>query len=155
MISARYGDKYIGITSSYGFIFDPRAKTMMPISLRAEALFYDDETSTLYVRRGTNTYIEKYDSGSALSAEWASKEYRLLYPTNFGWAQVFAEGYPVQIDFYADAAATPLYTKTVASSAPFRLPSGMRYEKFSYKITTTATVTTVMIATIAADLAEV
>ncbi len=154
MIASRYGDKYVGITSNYGFIFDPRNKTMMPISLRADALFYDDETSLLYVRRGTNTYIEKYDSGTALTGAWTSKEYRLPYPMNFGWAHVFAENYPVTVDFYAGG-ETPFYTKVVANAEPFRLPAGTRYEKFQYKVTTASTVTTVMIATIAADLAQV
>ena len=92
------------------------------------AMHFDELKDQLYVLSGTN--VQKWDAGTAMTYRVVSKQFKQPYPVNYGAAEVIASAYPVTFRLYADGALK--HTQTVASRAPFRLPSGFR--AFDYQI---------------------
>jgi hypothetical protein len=92
------------------------------------AMHFDELKDQLYVLSGTN--VQKWDAGTAMTYRVVSKQFKQSYPVNYGAAEVIASAYPITFRLYADGALK--HTQTVASRAPFRLPSGFR--AFDYQI---------------------
>jgi hypothetical protein len=92
------------------------------------AMHFDELKDQLFVLSGTN--VQKWDAGTAMTYRVVSKQFKQPYPVNYGAAEVIASAYPVTFRLYADGALK--HTQTVASRAPFRLPSGFR--AFDYQI---------------------
>jgi hypothetical protein len=150
-----YRSQYFGFYTVGGveksFMVDPRAPDgMYFMDFGATALYFDDLQGALYLLNGVN--VQKLDAGSALTATFKSKLHRLPKPTpGFGWAEVTADAYPVTFKLYADAALK--HTQTVASAAPFRLPSGYYAQTFQMEVATTGAVQGVAVAHSTAEIA--
>jgi hypothetical protein len=104
--------------------------------------FYDATTDKLYLAQGSN--IVRFDSGYSLPYTWKSKQFRLDYPTNFGFAQVNAYQYPVTLKVYADGVMKS--AKVVYDNNQFRLPSGFRAYEWAFQVEGTGEVIEVTIA---------
>jgi hypothetical protein len=155
MIAARYRDEYLAVFPSFGLLFDPRTSAFVPLSLTTatvKAMFYDSEYGDLYLRQGTNTYLESFNdhATSKLSWFWESKTYRLPYPLNFSCGKVLADSYPVTVKIYIDGALK--YTATVSGRGMFRLPAGYRSETFQYRLEGTTRVFGALFANSPAEL---
>jgi hypothetical protein len=113
--------------------------------------YYDPARDILYLAQGGN--IVRVDQGSALTATWRSRLYRLPWQQNMSVAQVRAASYPVTLRIYADGVLKT--TKTVTSAEHFPLAGGFRALDWEFEIDTTTEVSEVNIATSVAELKAV
>ena len=108
---------------------------------------------SLYLATGTSNL--KLFFGSQVAYQWRSKEFTLPSPSNFGAVKVVADG-AATLTFYGDNAL--IHTVSITSSGLkehlLRLPSGMRYCRFSFAIAGTARVQEVHIATTMREIAN-
>lgn len=147
-----YDNQYIGVTGVANFIFDPRTGDLTTFSgIDATGAWNDPADGTLYLVNGSNLF--KWNAGTSLTMTWKSKVFTLPQPTNFGAAQVFADAYPVTLKVYADGVLK--HTQTVANANPFRLPAGFRGVKWQLEISGTNAVTSILMASTMAELAQV
>jgi len=145
----RYIALYTKVDSSRGIlIFDPTGQgpvfttSTLNASTAITAGYSDNSTDTLYLAQGGN--IVRYNTGSALTATWKSKRYRLSAPVSMAAASVDAEAYPVTLKIHADGVLKE--TKTVSNSSPFRLSSGYRADEWEVEIETSNEVTRIRMA---------
>lgn len=110
--------------------------------------YYDPHSDILYLAQSNS--IVRVDQGSALTATWRSKLYRLPYQQNFAVGQVRASAYPVTLRVYADGALK--HTQTVTSSDHFTLPGGFRGLDWEFEVDTTNEVSEVILASSVAEL---
>lgn len=110
-----------------------------------EAMHFDKLLDQLFVLDGTD--IQKWDSGTTMTASATSKEFLHTQPVTFAMAQVVADTYPVTVritakGLSADTVTTLLtkgvpgvdspaagevrYTKSVANRKNFKLPTGFK-----------------------------
>jgi len=138
MIGAAYEGAYLCFYndgSGYkGFVIDPISpQGVYFLDFGITGAYVDSITDHLYVLSGTS--VQKWHAGSALTASFKSKVFRMTEPTiAFSCAEVVADSYPVTFKLYADGALK--HTQTVASADPFRLPSGYRAREFQTEIST-------------------
>lgn len=110
--------------------------------------YFDPRSDVLYLAQGGGIY--RMDQGSALTATWRSKSFRLPWQQNFGVGQVRAAAYPVTLRVYADGALK--WTQTVTGNDHFSLPSGFRGLDWEFELDTTSEVSEVILATTASEL---
>lgn len=135
LVAAQWDGKYVGFNGTTGFVFDPSNKDFITVALDGEAVFYDHATGKLYVKLDDETAIKTWDAGSAMTYTWKSKRFRIDQPRNFGAAQIYADTYAsLTFKVYINGSGTATYTKTVTSSAPFRLPSGFLSDIWEFEI---------------------
>lgn len=115
------------------------------------AAYFDPRSDTLYLAQSGN--IVRMDKGSALTATWRSKLYRLPSQQNLGVGQVRAAAYPVTLRIYGDGVLK--HTQTVTSDDHFTLPGGFRALDWEFEIDTTSEVSEVVLATSASELRAV
>lgn len=113
--------------------------------------YYNAKTDLLYLAQGGN--IVRFDQGSALTATWRSKVFRLAHPQNMRVGQVRAATYPVTLKIYADGALK--HTQTVTDSDHFVLPSGFRGIDWEFQVEASAEVSEVNLATSIGELQSV
>jgi hypothetical protein len=104
-----------------GFVIDPQnPQGIYFLDSGYSALHFDELKDQLYVLDGST--VKKWDAGTAMTYQAKSKVFRSPKPINFAAAEVVADAYPVTFKLYADGVLK--HTQSVASRAPFRLPSG-------------------------------
>lgn len=113
--------------------------------------YYNAKTDLLYLAQGGN--IVRFDQGSALTAIWRSKVFRLAHPQNMRVGQVRAATYPVTLKIYADGALK--HTQTVTDNDHFVLPSGFRGIDWEFRVETSTEVSEVSLATSIGELQSV
>lgn len=112
---------------------------------------------------GSNVFRRLMRIDAALTLRnytWTSKVFTLTAPANFAVGQVMAMNYPVALTISAAkiqadgsaAAMTTAHTISVASSAPFRLPSGFVAREWQISVQGTAEVQRVDLATSISEL---
>jgi hypothetical protein len=113
--------------------------------------FYDAENDVLYMliwNANTETYqiVSAFTSDTLLPFQWKSKLYRYTVPISMSTARVFAEfSNGVTFKVYADGVLR--FTKTVADSRPFRLPSGFKARTWQVYLSSKDKVTSYQVAT--------
>jgi hypothetical protein len=112
----------------------------------ATAAYTDPITGSLYLYTPATSTIVKWNAGSLLTYKWKSKSFQHPNYVNFAWGQVLANSYPVTLNVYANNSGTAVATKTVTSSAPFRLPSGFKSKYWELELVGSASVLEVMVA---------
>ena len=127
-------------TLIFGFGADP---TMATSDVYFTAAYQEKQRDSLYVVQ--SNVLKKWDSGTALSAQWRSKEHWFPSSMCFSCARVEAESYPVTFKLFADGAQLGSDI-TVSNKYPFRLPAGRAY-KISYQVNYTGRVNAVLLAT--------
>lgn len=129
-------------------IFDPTGQgpvfttSDLNTSQAITAGYSDNSTDTLYFAQGGN--IVRFNTGTPLTASWTSKLYRLASPVAMAAAAVDAQSYPVTLNIFADGVLRE--TRTVGSSASFRLLGGYKADEWVVQIVTTSEVTRVRMA---------
>jgi hypothetical protein len=111
--------------------------------------YKDIEEDLLYVV--ISNVIEKWDQGTTkIQYTWKSKPVYTSRALNMSAAKVFADAYPVTVDFFVDG--TKRHTRVVNSLNAFRLPGGFRGEKFELVIKGKRRVSEVIMATTMTEL---
>ena len=107
-------------TQSGGFIFDMKSGQFILHDIYATAGFQDIQRDKLFVTFADRS-VKAWGYGTAKSYIWRSKKFTMPQVMGFSCAQLEAEAYPMTVKFYADTVL--VYTQTVTSRDPFRLPS--------------------------------
>jgi len=152
MFERRYFGFYTVGGSRKGFVVDPANPSgVYFLDFGVDAVYVDDLQDALYVLDGVS--VKKWDASSALTVTFKSKLHRLPKPAcAFAVAEVTADAYPVTFKLYADGVLR--HTQTVASAAPFRLPSGYHAQTAQMEVSGTAAVQGVAVAHSMAELAQ-
>lgn len=157
IIGTQYQGRYFGFYNTgslwKGFMIDPLQPEagIFFIDQGYSAVFYDKLDKELYVLEGTN--IRKWNAGATpMTVYHESKVFRMPRPLNMACAEVIADAYPVQ--FYLDTDnGTRVYSRSVASKAPFVLPGTRKANDFKVRIESTGAVQGVVVATSMDELA--
>lgn len=152
-----YGFYDAGGGTTGGFVFNPfgDVQDFTYLGFYADAGYVDVQRNALFLVNSSPT-IKKWDANAAsLTAyTWKSKLANVANPVNFGAAQVLAASYAsLVVTFYFDNGKT--YSKTVTSSAPFRLPSGYKTATATVQVVGTDLVRRVLIANSIHELKQV
>lgn len=107
------------------------------------AAYYDPIQDTAFVLSGTS--VQRWDGATYQPGVFKSKIYRADKPHSFAWAQVAADSFPVTLSVWADGALL-VNAMSVASGAPFRLPSGAKYRETQAQITASDGVQALLLA---------
>ncbi len=126
------------------FNFSGAAAVMAEIDETAVAGFYDAIQDALFYSKTDGIY--KWNAGELVPYTWRSKIFQVIRPHNFGWAQVEADSYPVTFRVYNGMSPDPLYSYSVPSREPFRLPANSVHRDWYVQLEGTATVFQVQIA---------
>lgn len=162
MVGGIYEGAYLGFYTDAGavrrgFLIDPvNPQGIFFLATGYDGLYFDELQDALYVLNGTN--IQKWDAGAALmTATYRGKQF-VVPPTNFPWARVTADAYPVTLRVDAGPftagqqaallAARPAltalgtdtvrFTATVADSTAFQLPDGFTATDWQLQVETAA-----------------
>lgn len=138
-----HNGKYIGFyntgSTTGSFVFDPKQgdAALSYSTLHATGGYCDLVQDHLYLHIGTD--IKRWDAaGTKMTGTWKSGVVREAKPRMYDRARVRASAYPVTLKVYAAENATPLITKTVADSAPFRLPRYNKTDRHEVQLETAA-----------------
>lgn len=151
-----YERRYFGFYNDgapKAFMLDPaNPQGIYFLDFGADALYSDDVQDAMYLLDGVN--IKKWDTGSALTTTFKSKQFRMPRPVPaYTCAEVTASSYPVTFKLYADGALK--HTESVASATPFRLPGGYRAQVYQIEVSTTGAIQGVAVAHTMQELAQV
>lgn len=105
------------------------------LSITSDALYVLPASDQLYLVQGNQ--LNQYRGGSALSYEWHSKDFILSTPTLFTAGYINTDG-TTTLTVYADG--NQWFTQAFTGPAYFRLPSGRKFLRWSYKLTGTGRV---------------
>lgn len=83
-----YEGKYIGITDSVAFVYDPRAADIVYLSNRWDCAFNDMQSDSLYLARGTRLYTWKGETEKPASMVWRSKTFEHAVPTAYSVCRI-------------------------------------------------------------------
>lgn len=115
-------------------LIDPvSARGVYPQAATFTATFHDTLQDALYLLNGTN--VQRWDGGAAQAAMAESKTFRTPRHGCFGFGQVTADAYPVQLSIWAQGMQR-LANYAVQNARPFRLPAGFRADEWRMRITT-------------------
>lgn len=119
-----HDNKYIAFydngATQGGFIFDVSSGQFTLHDMYATAGYQDRQRDKLFLA-DTSKALRVWEAGPTKTLRWRSKKFTMPEPVSFSCAQIEAENYPMTMRVYLDGAL--LFTKTVASRNPFRLPS--------------------------------
>lgn len=108
-----------GVTRG-GFIFDVLSKQFILHDIYATAGFHDLQRDKLFLAFEDRS-LKTWFGGAAKTFVWKSKKFTMPQVMGFSCAQVEAEAYPMTLKVLVDEEI--IFTKTVASRSPFRLPA--------------------------------
>lgn len=148
LLAFKYGENYVGLSSTYSFMFNLKTGDLSTIDIVVTAGYTDPGDGSLYLV--VDGDIVKFDAGAALEMEWVSKDFLLNRSTNFSRGVVRAEGYPVTFELYGNDVL--LKSRQVLNNDPFTLPGGKLHDEFRYRIVSSYTVKTVGIANSVGEL---
>lgn len=141
----------LDLTGEDGFVVRTAAQ---PI-----ALFYEKDTTDLFILEGAREIREFDGAGGELSQmEWLSKRFHLPAPSNMGVIHVEADdGGPLEqrtlsVEIFGDEKLRYTYTWNPLHELK-KLPGGYQARRWQFRITGTASVTSIRIAETADDLA--
>ena len=117
----RYHDYYVGFYGgSAGFVFDLRRGDFFELDFYASAGYFDSVSGSLYLM--VDDVLTKFDEGTALNYEWASKQFD-INRTTLSCMKVFAENLSnTTVNIYADG-ATIMSAPLTGPDPVFRLPA--------------------------------
>ena len=136
--------KYVALTDSHGFVFDPKSGDFRWLSGRWDAAVPDMQMDALMLAKGTQLF--QWRGGSApLSMRWRSKEFILPPGVRLGVARLMGESLgSVGFSLWLDGVKV---FELAAGSVPetgFRLPP-LRGRRWQVEVTGTAAVERIML----------
>lgn len=164
ILGTYHNDRYYGFYSaaaapdpllpaSGGFIYDPNRQELMMLNFHTTAVFGDPISGRLYVvqKNGAANEVHAwdYDTAAKRTFTWRSKinESNLR---NLEAARVSARAWPV--DFKLIAEGTTVFSKSVTSPEPFRLPTGYQARNVEVEVSGAVEVDMVMLADYVGEL---
>lgn len=103
-----------------GFIYDMKSGQFILHDIYAVSGYRDLQRDKLFLAFSDRS-IKVWQGGSTKAYTWKSKKFTMPEPMSFSCAQLEAETYPVTMTVILDGAT--LYSKSVSSRNPFRLPA--------------------------------
>ena len=143
------------------FDFGGTSATFVTAEITPDCSYYDPISDALFLgydvvaSPAAPAYIKKWDVGSPMTYVWRSRINQLPKPTNFAWAQVEADAYPVTMRVFNGNDTDPLYTLAVTGREPFRLPSGSVHRDWWVELEGTSAVYQVALAERITELQQV
>lgn len=134
-----------------GWIYDLMTREPTTTDVAVRAAYSDLQSDILFCVTDADTFVKRWNSGTALTATWRSKMMTMPRPVGFGWAQVLAESYPVTLNVYADGQL--LQTRSFSSKDPRRLPVG-QFRDWEIEVVTDKEVYAVSIAQAAEEFSS-
>jgi len=107
-------------TTRGGFIYDVRSRQFILHDIYTSTAYRDLQRDKLFLAL-ENREVKVWNAGAVKNYIWRSKKFTMPEVMSFSCAQVESETYPMTLRVYADNSL--LFTKTVASRNPFRLPA--------------------------------
>jgi hypothetical protein len=155
LVAGSYEGAYLGFYTvsgvTKGFLIDPLSPSGLYFTdIPGSAVFFDELQDQLYVLDGAS--VKKWDAGSALTATFRSKLFRLPKAANFACFEIVADSYPVQLSVYADGVLK--HSQSVTATNSRRLPSGFLAEKWQVELATTGALQGFQMAQSPKELAE-
>ena len=83
--------KYVAMTDTHAFIFDPKSGDLRELTNRWDAAVSDMESDSLYVAKGRNLQIWRGGSASNGQLVWRSKRFMVPEGTSFSCCRVLAQ----------------------------------------------------------------
>jgi hypothetical protein len=133
LFGVKHDNRYYGFFATGGFVLDTSGNFTLH-TINATSAYVDPVLDQLFVAVGN--YINKWDSGTALTHTWKSKRFNLPKLTAFSCVQIKANSF-ANLTFKLYAGGVLKYTKVVTSADPFRLPSGFKSRLYEFEITGT------------------
>lgn len=144
--------KYIGITNSHGFVFDPLSGDFRSFDNRWDAAWHDLERDALYIAKGA-TLCRWREGEGAVSAIWRSKEFVTPVDSTFNCARVVAEDTSkVGLTVLVDGVAVMTLAVGQVPAVAFRLPA-VRGTKWQVEVTGQSVIERIVLATSMAEVA--
>ena len=146
LLSCYWQGKYIGWKgdgSTNAFIYYPDVDCFVTLALAATAFVQWLAEDDVYVYDYNTGNVEKIGGGSAMTMDWKSKRFSSGTLLNIGAAMVDAAAYPVGFSLYVDDSNTAVFTGSVTSRTPFKLPGGYLANSVMVEITGTKEVHTI------------
>lgn len=134
-----------------GFCIDPLnpERSLRFISTGYSAAFYDPLGEKMYVLDGVA--VKEWNAGASnMTVEFTSKIFRLPSPQNMAVAEVISDTYPLTFALYADDREP--WEKVVISRDEFGLPGDYLADDYQIKVSTSADVAGVAVATSVEEL---
>ena len=152
MYEGLYFGSYDDGSGRKGFFINPNdPQGIYFMNTGYSAMYFDELKDQLYVLSNSN--VQKWDAGVAMTYRVVSKTFKQPYPINYGAAEVIASAYPVTFRLYADGVLK--HTQSVTSRSPFRLPSGFRAFDYQIELEGTNAIQAVVVATSVEELKQV
>jgi hypothetical protein len=148
IVASQYEGLYVGFYLKdgawKGFVINPvNPSGIFFLAKGYQAAYFDKLRNALFVLDGTK--VKKWNAAEELlTATFRSKLMAQPAPQALACGRVIADAYPVTLRVFGDG--VEVATKTVASRAPFRLPSGWKASEIQIEIQAAARVTAVELA---------
>lgn len=148
IVAVGYEGQYIFRYSGNGggcFALDFAAKKLTRIDLSATAFFNDPVTDALFYLDGS-AIKQAFNTGRRTGL-WRSSKYVFPAQAGFAWVQIDGDQSPTTpatFRWYAEGSATPVYTVSITSVAPLRLPFG-RYLEHEIEVESAARISKVLV----------
>jgi hypothetical protein len=137
-------------TSGFCYAIDFAAKKLTRLDLSCTCLYNDPITDTLYAANGTSISALFSHASNKRTGVYRTGVIKLEAQTGFAWLQIDSDfTSSVVLQWFGDGSL--VYTATVTSIAPVRLPAG-RYLEHQLVLTTASRVTSVTMASSTQEL---
>ncbi len=124
-----YEGKYIGLTDSTGFIYDPKTGDFRELSNRWDAAYNDMTADALYLAKGSSLYSWRGSSESNVEFRWRSKEFIENQGTSFSSCRIVADDISkIGMILFIDGVQELDLSASVLPNGSFRLPAYRGYK---------------------------
>ena len=141
--------KYIGITDTHAFMYDPASGDFREMTNRWDAAYNDLESDSLFVAKGSALFKWRGDSVANTNYTWRSKEFTAT-GVSYSCARIMRGEGDISVRIYADGVQV-MDLESVPQTA-FRLPA-IRGDKWQIEVFGLAEVERIQLATSMAELA--
>lgn len=138
--------KYIGLTSTTGFVFDPRSGDFRTFNNNWDAAWHDLERDTLYIAKNKTLYQWR-EGDTAELATWRSKQFVAPVGSAFNSMRVVsADNSQLAVTLFADGAAVMNLPLGSVPTMAFRTPA-IRATKWQIEVQSIIEVERIILAT--------
>ena len=126
-----YEGKYIGLTDTTGFIYDPQTGDFRELSNRWDAAYNDMTADALYLAKGSLLYSWRSSNESNVQFQWRSKEFVEPEGSSFSCCRIVADDITkIGMRLLLDGAQVLEVVEGNIPSVAFRLPAlrGYRWQ---------------------------
>ncbi|MBM7455168.1 hypothetical protein HNR62_001028 [Oceanisphaera litoralis] len=142
--------KYIGLTDSHGFVFDPVSGDFRHFDNRWDAAWHDLERDSLYIAKGATLYRWR-DGNTSITTTWRSKEFVAPVASAFNTLRVVtSDASKVGIKLLVDGIEVMSLAMGQMPAGAFRLPA-VRGTKWQLEVAAQAEVERIILATSMAE----